>query len=83
MGQLEDPSIPEHLSGVDSTIGKGYIVGNFASIAKHQNELIRKALTGSVFVAPPATTAITSLTQTTGTAPNKVIDLIQHISTVK
>ena len=51
-------------------------MGNFASIAKHQNELIRKALTGSVFVAPPATTAITSLTQTTGTAPNKVIDLI-------
>lgn len=40
----------------------------FSSIQQHQNQLIRKALNGSVFVAPFATAAITALTSGAGAA---------------
>lgn len=50
-------------------------MGNFDSIKKHQSELIRKALSGSVFIAEATADGIEDLTQATGTAPNQVIDL--------
>lgn len=50
-------------------------MGNFDSIKKHQSELIRKALSGSVFIAEATAAGIEDLTEATGTAPDQVIGL--------
>lgn len=55
---------------------------SYDTLKNKQRELIRKALDGSVFVAPFADAAgtpsavFTGLTAKTGTAPNEVIDLV-------
>jgi hypothetical protein len=57
-------------------------VPSYDTLKNKQRELIRKALDGSVFVAPFAdptgdpTAVFTNLTAKTGTAPNEVIDLV-------
>lgn len=48
----------------------------YDAVKELQTELIRKATGGSAFIAPATADVITSLTQTTGTAPNQVIDLL-------
>lgn len=48
---------------------------SYDSLKKKQTELIRKAVDGSVFVAPITAPLITTLTESTGVAPNNVIDL--------
>lgn len=48
---------------------------NYDALKNKQAELIRKALDGSVFIAPPTADPIDKLTSATGTAPNQVIDL--------
>lgn len=50
-------------------------MADYAALKKHQENLIRKALQGSVFLAPSTAAVITNLTQKTGIAPNEVIDL--------
>jgi hypothetical protein len=50
-------------------------VPSYGALKNKQNDLIRKATDGSVFVAPVSAPAITTLTTATGTAPNQVIDL--------
>lgn len=52
-------------------------MGNFDSIKKHQSELIRKALSGSVFIAEATADPIEDLTESTGTSPNQVIGLAE------
>ena len=47
----------------------------YDSLKNKQNELIRKALDGSVFLAPIGADPIDDLTTATGTAPNQVISL--------
>lgn len=47
----------------------------YASLAQLQTELIRKPLSGSVFVAEATAELIAALTTATGTAPNEIIDL--------
>lgn len=42
-----------------------------------QNELIRKTLGGSVFVAPIASTAIANFTELVGTAPSQTVELVE------
>lgn len=48
---------------------------SYDALKKKQSELIRKALDGSVFLAPVTADAITTLTEATGVAPDQVIDL--------
>lgn len=50
---------------------------NYEALKNKQNELIRKALDGSVFLAPIAALPIVNLTTATGTAPNQVISLTE------
>jgi len=52
-------------------------VADYEALKNKQQELIRKALDGSVFLNPDltATAIIDSLTQATGVAPDQVIDL--------
>jgi hypothetical protein len=52
-------------------------VATFADLQDVKTQLIRKALTGAVFVAPVSAPVITTLTTATGTAPNQVIDLTE------
>lgn len=47
----------------------------YSDLQSKQAELIRKATDGSVFLAPASADAITTITSSTGTAPNNVIDL--------
>ena len=49
---------------------------SYDALANKKRELIRKALTGSVFVAPLASDPVAELTEKTGVAPNEVIDLV-------
>lgn len=55
---------------------------SYDTLKNKQRELIRKALDGSVFIAPFAddagtpTAVIAAMTAKTGTAPNEVIDLV-------
>lgn len=45
-------------------------------LKKLQNELIRKTLGGSVFVAPVASSPIATFTELVGTVPNQTIELL-------
>lgn len=51
------------------------IAGNYETLANKKQELIRKSLEGSVFLAPSDADPILELTQVTGTGPTAVIDL--------
>lgn len=51
------------------------IAGNYEALANKKQELIRKSLEGSVFLAPLSADAIDTLTVATGTAPNQVVTL--------
>ena len=48
----------------------------YDALKNKQNELIRKALDGSVFLAPVSADPIAELTQSTGVAPDEVISLL-------
>lgn len=50
-------------------------MGDYEALKNHQQELIRKALRGSCFLAPITAGPIVNLTQVTGIAPDEVIDL--------
>jgi hypothetical protein len=51
-------------------------VPNYDALKNKKAELIRKALDGSVFLAPVSADPIADLTAATGTAPNQVISLV-------
>lgn len=48
---------------------------NYDDLKNKQAELIRKALDGSVFLAPATAGPIVNLTTATGTAPNEIVSL--------
>lgn len=50
---------------------------NYEALKNKQAELIRKALDGSVFLAPVGADPIANLTAVTGIAPDEVIDLVE------
>jgi hypothetical protein len=50
-------------------------VADYEALKNKQTELIRKALDGSVFIADVTAEAVAALTQSTGVAPDVVIDL--------
>lgn len=50
-------------------------MASYAALKNKQSELIRKAQEGSGFLAPVSADAIEELTQSTGVAPDEVIDL--------
>lgn len=51
-------------------------MAGYSSVDNKKRELIRKALKGSVFLAPITADPIGALTAATGVAPNKVIDIV-------